>query len=77
MLQAARAAGLGVILKEVHANGRLTAANRLEEDAALVARLRSAGERSGLDADLLAELQEAVAEPPEVYWARRAALPWH
>ena len=39
LLAAARAEGLGVIAKEVHANGRLTDANDRPEDAPLVAAL--------------------------------------
>lgn len=39
LLAAARAEGLGVIAKEVHANGRLTEANDRPEDARLVAAL--------------------------------------
>lgn len=39
LLAAARTEGLGVIAKEVHANGRLTDANDRHEDAALVAAL--------------------------------------
>lgn len=41
LLASASAEGLGVIAKEVHANGRLTDANPRPEDAALVARLRA------------------------------------
>jgi aryl-alcohol dehydrogenase-like predicted oxidoreductase len=115
-LREARAAGLGVILKEVHANGRLTPANLLPDDqnlrrrlaeiaeacatpvdhlavafaasfaaadvvlsgAATTAQLRShlAGMEVVLDPATLGALQE-LAEPVEVYWRRRAALPWH
>ncbi len=42
-LAAAHAAGLGVIVKEVHANGRLTDANDRPDDAALLDGLRRAG----------------------------------
>jgi len=38
-LATAHDAGLGVIVKEAHANGRLTAANQRPEDATLLARL--------------------------------------
>ncbi len=53
-LAAARAGGMGVIAKEVLANGRLTEANQRPEDAALLARLRAVGERAGLPLDRLA-----------------------
>ena len=53
-LEEAHAAGLGVIVKEAFANGRLTDANRRPEDAALVARLRAHGAASGLALDQLA-----------------------
>lgn len=41
LLATAHATGLGVIAKEVHANGRLTDANARPADAALLARLRT------------------------------------
>jgi len=114
-LAAAHAAGLGVIVKEVHANGRLTPANDRPEDAALRARLDLVAAERGTDVAGLAlafalahpfvdvvlsgaattaqlaahvaaldlDLDDtaraalaAVAEPPEHYWATRAALPW-
>ena len=53
-LAAARADGMGVIAKEVLANGRLTDANRRPEDEALIARLRTAADRAGLPLDRLA-----------------------
>jgi aryl-alcohol dehydrogenase-like predicted oxidoreductase len=53
-LAAARAAGVGVIVKEVHANGRLTTANRRPEDGALCARLDAIARATGLAADQLA-----------------------
>lgn len=53
-LAAAHADGMGVIAKEVHANGRLTDANRRPDDAALVARLRAIADRAGLALDQLA-----------------------
>jgi len=53
-LQRAHDAGLGVIVKEVHANGRLTAANDRPEDASLVARLGSVAAAEGLEIDQLA-----------------------
>lgn len=53
-LAVARAAGVGVIIKEVHANGRLTPANRRPEDAALRARLTAIAAASGLAIDQLA-----------------------
>jgi len=53
-LAAAHAAGLGVIVKEAFANGRLTDANHRPEDTALVARLRAHGAALGLALDQLA-----------------------
>lgn len=47
LLAMASAEGLGVIAKEVHANGRLTDANARPEDAALVARFRGIAAREG------------------------------
>lgn len=114
-LTEARAAGLGVIIKEALANGRLTDRNRdpdfaparklLEAHAArLGARLDALALaaalaqpfadvvlsgaatldqlRSNLAAldvtwdDEAAERLIAIAEDPDVYWARRKALPW-
>lgn len=51
-LAGAHAAGLGVIVKEVHANGRLTDINDRPEDAALLGGLRAAA--NGLPLDRLA-----------------------
>ena len=48
-LAGAHDAGLGVIVKEVHANGRLTDANDRPEDADLLARLRAAASGRALD----------------------------
>jgi aryl-alcohol dehydrogenase-like predicted oxidoreductase len=48
-LTAAHDAGLGVIVKEVHANGRLTAANDRPDDAAMLARLRGLGDGRPID----------------------------
>jgi len=53
-LVAARATGVGVIVKEVHANGRLTPANHRPEDAALRAELAALAASSGLAVDQLA-----------------------
>jgi aryl-alcohol dehydrogenase-like predicted oxidoreductase len=108
-LAAAHDAGLGVIVKEAVANGRLTvrgADERLAaaarergttEDALALAAalaqpwadvvlsgastvemLRSnlAAEAVGWDAELDARLAD-LAEPPDAYWERRAALPWN
>ena len=47
LLRAAHAEGMGVIAKEVFANGRLTAANTLTADDAMVARLRATAARAG------------------------------
>src|SRR5215468_11449528 len=59
-LAAAHDAGLGVIAKEVHANGRLTDANDRREDAALLARLRDVA--GGVPLDRLA-IGFALAHP--------------
>jgi aryl-alcohol dehydrogenase-like predicted oxidoreductase len=48
-LAAAHESGLGVIVKEVHANGRLTDANDRPEDAAMLDRLRRAAGARPLD----------------------------
>lgn len=61
-LAAAHAAGLGVIVKEAHANGRLTQANARPEDAALRRRLEALVRESGLPSDRLA-LAYVAAEP--------------
>lgn len=53
-LAAAHAEGMGVIAKEVHANGRLTGANDRPEDAGLRDRLRTLGDGVGLAIDQLA-----------------------
>lgn len=117
VLAEARARGLGVIAKEIHANGRLTPANTRSADAPLLARLGTIAEAAGMPVDQLAvafvlahgdidvalsgaatpwqlrsHLSAATApkplspdlvaslareaEPPERYWATRAALPW-
>jgi aryl-alcohol dehydrogenase-like predicted oxidoreductase len=47
LLATAHAEGLGVIAKEVHANGRLTNANGRPEDTALLARLRAIAVTAG------------------------------
>ena len=47
LLATAHAAGLGVIAKEVHANGRLTDANARPEDAAWLSELRGVAARAG------------------------------
>lgn len=116
VLAQAGARGLGVIAKEVHANGRLTPANTRPADAPLHDRLRRIAEAAGMTVDQLAmafvlshdavdvalsgaalpaHLRSHVAsatraplprdvlerlasetEPPEQYWATRAAFPW-
>lgn len=53
-LTAAHADGIGVILKEVVANGRLTQANDRREDRALRARLAALASARGLGVDQLA-----------------------
>ena len=47
LLATAHAEGLGVIAKEVHANGRLTDANTRSEDSDLVAHLHTIADASG------------------------------
>jgi aryl-alcohol dehydrogenase-like predicted oxidoreductase len=59
-LAAAHDAGLGVIVKEVHANGRLTDWNDRRDDAALLDRLRAVAH--GLPLDRLA-IAFALAHP--------------
>lgn len=61
-LAAAHDAGLGVIAKEVFANGRLTAANTRPEDRALVERLGALAAGRGLGIDQLA-LAFVLAHP--------------
>jgi len=110
-LAGAREAGLGVIVKEVHANGRLTDANDRPEDADLLARLRAvapgrpvdrlaiafalshpfvdvvlsgAATTAQLASHAVAAAEPALdvaslatlAEPRELYWGTRGALPW-
>jgi aryl-alcohol dehydrogenase-like predicted oxidoreductase len=53
-LAAAHDAGLGVIVKEALANGRLTQANARREDSALLERLRKAAAARGRGVDQLA-----------------------
>jgi aryl-alcohol dehydrogenase-like predicted oxidoreductase len=102
----ARAAGLGVIVKEVLANGRLTnrhAGPELREVQALAAALGTPVETLAVAAalaqpwadvvlsgavtpgqlwghlaalDVSASPPRAIAERPEAYWRRRAALAW-
>jgi aryl-alcohol dehydrogenase-like predicted oxidoreductase len=115
-LAEARAAGMGVIVKEALANGRLTDRNTDPAFAAQRALLEREARRLGLTLDALAlaavlaqpwadvvlsgaatvgQLQSnvqaldaawdqeaedrlaALAEPPEEYWATRAALAWN
>jgi aryl-alcohol dehydrogenase-like predicted oxidoreductase len=111
-LAAARRCGVGVIVKEALANGRLTARNT---EAAVAPLLRLAAERgttpdalalaavlaqpwadvvllgaateSQLQANLgclavspdaaTATVLDTLAEPPQTYWDRRAALTWN
>ncbi|NJL04920.1 MAG: aldo/keto reductase [Chloroflexaceae bacterium] len=61
-LQAAHQAGLGVIIKEALANGRLTARNTRPADAALVQCLMAEAERRHTTADALA-LAAVLAQP--------------
>lgn len=53
-LRAAHDAGMGVVAKEVFANGRLTGSNHRPEDAAMLARLRDAAPGVPLDRIALA-----------------------
>ena len=114
-LARAHAEGVGVIAKEVFANGRLSPANERPEDLPLRERLRAIVDEAGHPCDQLAlawvlahpfvdvalsgavsaeqvrshaaaaaaaltpgatAALAALAEPPERYWATRAALPW-
>src|SRR5262249_11327230 len=59
---AAHQAGLGVIVKEAFANGRLTDANRRPEDAAMIATLGRLAAERGLACDQLA-LAFVLAHP--------------
>jgi aryl-alcohol dehydrogenase-like predicted oxidoreductase len=61
-LRAAHEAGVGVIVKEAVANGRLTAANRPPEDAGLRDALATLAARAGAPADRLA-LAWVLAHP--------------
>jgi aryl-alcohol dehydrogenase-like predicted oxidoreductase len=61
-LARAHDAGLGVIAKEVVANGRLTPANDRPADAALVARLETIARRHGVPVDRVATAF-ALAQP--------------
>lgn len=61
-LAVAHAAGLGVIVKEAHANGRLTAANARAGDAALCTELGRIAAATGVPVDRLA-LAFVAAEP--------------
>jgi len=61
-LREAREAGMGVIVKEALANGRLTGRNRDPAYAAKLARLREEAERLGTTVDALA-LAAALARP--------------
>jgi aryl-alcohol dehydrogenase-like predicted oxidoreductase len=61
-LAAAREAGMGVIAKEVFANGRLSPANTRPEDAGLVSALTAEAARLGCAVDQLA-LAFVIAQP--------------
>jgi aryl-alcohol dehydrogenase-like predicted oxidoreductase len=61
-LAAAHEGGLGVIVKEAFANGRLTPANRRPEDAEMVRRLEAVADRLGRATDQLA-LAFVLAQP--------------
>ena len=61
-LAAARASGLGVVVKEAFANGRLTDGNRRPEDARLVQALRAAAAARSCSVDQLV-LAFVLAQP--------------
>lgn len=61
-LAAAHAAGLGIIVKEAHANGRLSPANMRSEDASLCVRLDDLARGADVSPDQLA-LAFVTAEP--------------
>jgi len=64
LLATAHAEGLGVIAKEIHANGRLTDANRRPEDAATITRLADVAAAAGVS---IAELALAfVLHQPQI-----------
>jgi len=83
-LAAAQAAGVGVIAKEVFANGRLSPANLRPEDAALLAALDASSVESGLTIDQLAvawvvshrfvDVALSGAAAPEQVVSHRAAV---
>ncbi len=54
LLAEAQDSGLGVIVKEVHANGRLTPVNERPEDRAVIARLTEIAGEVGVSVDQLA-----------------------
>jgi hypothetical protein len=73
-LAEAHAVGWGVIIQEAVANGRLTARN---EEPALEP-LREWARQSGASVDAVAlERLRGLVESPDVYWAKRSALPWN
>jgi aryl-alcohol dehydrogenase-like predicted oxidoreductase len=77
-LEEARSAGLGVIVKEALANGRLTARNDDPAFAAKVRRLEEMAARLGTGVDRQAdEMAQGLAQSPEDYWDTRARLPWN
>ena len=113
LLAEAFAAGMGVIVKEVHANGRMTPANRRPEDQSLIESLSALAAVRGMTVDQLALLfvlempfvdvvnsgaatveqlrshaavrasgidlrheLAAFAEASQIYWSKRAGLPW-
>jgi aryl-alcohol dehydrogenase-like predicted oxidoreductase len=91
-LARAHDAGLGVIVKEALANGRLAEALGPDWDAVGIAAalaqpwcdvvLSGAATieqvRSNLVArDLRGPVPEVEPEPPDAYWSRRSALPWN
>ena len=115
-LQAAHEAGLGVIVKEALANGRLTARNEDPAFASNRSVLAAAARHAGTTIDGLAlaavlaqpwadvvlsgaataeqlrsnvaalevqwtdesdERLRRLAEPPQIYWARRSSLEWN
>ncbi|MFL5381923.1 MAG: aldo/keto reductase [Longimicrobiaceae bacterium] len=75
-LREARAAGMGVIVKEALANGRLTTRNTSPVHAAELAVLRREAERLGTSVDALA-LAAALAQPWADVVLSGAATPEH
>jgi aryl-alcohol dehydrogenase-like predicted oxidoreductase len=80
-LLAASRAGLGVLIKEALANGRLTERNTNPEfrpKLAAVTQLQSNLRATALElSEASRQSLSAFAEPPETYWAIRKTLAWN